>query len=60
MKSVRKLASELSLMGHRLCPSAVCHLLHEMGYSLQANRKTKEGGNHPDRDAQFGYINQTV
>lgn len=34
--------------------------LHEMGYSLQANRKTQEGSSHPDRNAQFEYINQTV
>jgi len=35
----------------------VAGLLRELGYSLQANRKTREGSNHPDRDAQFGYIN---
>lgn len=59
VKSVRNLASELGTMGHRLCPSAVRHLLHEMGYSLQANRKTKEPV-RADRDAQFGYLNETV
>ena len=38
----------------------VAVLLHEMGYSLQANRKTKEGASHPDRNAQFEYINRCV
>ncbi len=56
-KSVRKLATELSLRGHRVSHQLVSELLHELGYSLQANRKTREGGDHPDRDAQFEYVN---
>jgi transposase len=56
-KSVRKLAKELSLQGHQVSHQLVSELLHELGYSLQANRKTREGGDHPDRDAQFEYVN---
>jgi transposase len=56
-KSVRKLATELSLRGHHVSHQLVSELLHELGYSLQANRKTREGGDHPDRDAQFAYVN---
>src|SRR5260221_9611368 len=56
-KSVRKLATELSLWGHHVFHQLVSELLHELGYSLQANRKTREGGDHPDRDAQFEYVN---
>jgi len=56
-KSVRKLATELSLRGHHMSHQLVSELLHELGYSLQANRKTREGGDHPDRDAQFEYVN---
>jgi hypothetical protein len=59
VKSVRKLASELGAMGHRLCPSKVGQLLHGLGYSLQSNRKSKEPA-RADRDAQFRYINETV
>lgn len=59
-KSVRKLAGELREMGHKTSHRMVAELLHEMGYSLQANRKTREGKNHPDRDAQFQYINGQV
>lgn len=59
-KSVRKLAAELTEMGHKTSSRMVCELLHELDYSLQANRKTKEGGEHPDRDAQFHYINDQV
>ncbi len=43
-------------LGHRVGHNAVASLLRELGYSLQSNRKTREGSNHPDRDAQFGYI----
>ena len=46
-KSVRKLAEELVGMGHEVSYPVVAELLREMGYSLQANRKTKEGGSHP-------------
>jgi len=59
-KSMRKLAAELNGMGHRTSQHLVAELLHELGYSLQANRKTLEGASHPDRDAQFGHINERV
>jgi transposase len=59
-KSVRKLAAELRGLGHELSYRTVARLLHELGYSLQANRKTKEGRQHPDRDAQFRHINAKV
>ncbi len=57
-KSLRKLAGELNRQGHQVSHSTVASLLREMKYSLQANRKTREGKQHPDRDAQFNYINQ--
>lgn len=57
-KGLRKLSSELKMKGHNVSHRIVGDLLHEMGYSLQANRKTHEGSNHPDRNAQFEYINQ--
>src|SRR6266487_6629001 len=56
-KSVRKLAKELRGMGHQVSHELVSELLHGLGYSLQANRKTREGGTHPDRDAQFEHLN---
>jgi transposase len=56
-KSVRKLAKELQHMGHQVSYELVNELLHGMGYSLQANRKTREGAEQPDRDAQFEYLN---
>lgn len=56
-KSTRKLSSELKTMGHNISHQGVSKLLHEMGYSLQANRKTNEGNEHPDRNKQFEYIN---
>jgi len=59
-KSVRKLAAELNRQGHSVSHSTVAALLREMNYSLQANRKTTEGKQHPDRKAQFEYINQSV
>jgi transposase len=59
-KSVRKLSHELLQKGHKISHNLVAELLHEMGYSLQANRKTLEGTSHPDRDAQFEYINNKV
>jgi transposase len=59
-KSLRNLAAGLCELGHRISYSAVRELLRSLGYSLQANRKTREGGNHPDRDAQFCYINEQV
>ena len=59
-KSVRKLAEELNRMGHRVSYPVVAELLHEMDYSLQANRKTREGDSHPDRNGQFDYIDKKV
>lgn len=56
-KSVRKLAEELNCVGHRVSHRLVADLLHKLDYSLQGNRKTKEGDSHPDRDAQFEHIN---
>ena len=56
-KSVRKLAEELQQEGHAVSYQTVAELLHEMDYSLQANQKTLEGRQHPDRDQQFEYIN---
>ncbi len=58
--SVRKLAEDLNRIGHRVSYPVVAELLHELGYSLQANRKTKEGDSHPDRNAQFEYIDDKV
>jgi hypothetical protein len=59
-KSTRRLAEELKKRNIDVCPNTVCSLLYEMGYSLQANRKTREGVDHPDRNAQFEYINNQV
>ena len=59
-KSVRRLAQELSQLGHSISYPVVGELLHELGYSLQANQKTKEGDTHPDRNAQFEHINRKV
>lgn len=59
-KSLRNLAAGLGELGHRVCHNVVADLLRAMGYSLQANRKTLEGTSHPDRDAQFGYLNAQV
>ena len=56
-KSTAQLARELGRQGHRVGPRTVARLLHQLRYSLQANRKAKEGASHPDRDAQFAYIN---
>jgi Rhodopirellula transposase DDE domain len=59
-KSTRHLADELSRQGHRVKYRTVAALLHEMDYSLQANRKTREGASHPDRNAQFEHISRQV
>ena len=56
-RSLHNLAEELAKEGHRVCPTVVGDLLRGLGYSLQANSKTREGGQHIDRDAQFHYIN---
>jgi hypothetical protein len=59
-KSVRRLAQALQAQGHQVSRTLVAELLNAAGYSLQANRKTKEGDSHPDRDAQFARINTQV
>jgi transposase len=59
-KSVRRLAGGLRELGHKVSFRTVARLLRELGYSLQANAKTREGSSHPDRDAQFAHINDTV
>jgi Rhodopirellula transposase DDE domain len=59
-KSTTRLAQELEKAGHPISQRSVCSLLHAQQYSLQANRKTQEGRTHPDRDAQFQYINASV
>ena len=56
-KPARALARALTDGGHPVSDFVVRRLLHQLGYSLQANAKTEEGGQHADRDAQFGYIN---
>ena len=59
-KSLRKLSQSLRDMGHKIGRTLVGELLHKLDYSLQSNRKTREGSVHPDRDAQFHYINDRV
>jgi len=59
-KSLDKLASALATMGHSISPNSVRKLLTEIGFSRQANRKADEGASHPDRNAQFEYINAEV
>ncbi len=60
-KSSRKISSELLLIkGLKICHESVRQCLINLGYSLQSNKKTKEGGDSPDRDAQFLHINETA
>jgi hypothetical protein len=59
-KSVRNLTRQLRAMGHDVSHQLVLELLYASGYSLQANRKSREGTNHPDRDSQFRYIQRQV
>ena len=59
-KSTRKLAEELAAQGHTVSPQKVGQLLHALGYSLQGANKTLDGASHPDRDAQFKFINERV
>ena len=59
-KSVRKLAEALRGLGHQVSHETVARLLRSLGYSLQANAKTREGANHPDRDQQFHHINRAA
>jgi hypothetical protein len=60
IKSLRQIARALRDLGHGISHTSVGAVLRACGYSLQANRKTREGSHHPDRNAQFEYINQTV
>jgi hypothetical protein len=55
-RSLRNLAEALRAMGHRIGHNVVADLLRQLNYSLQGNRKTREGSDSPDRDEQFGYI----
>jgi hypothetical protein len=55
--STRRLAAALGQQGHRVSHQTVAEVLHALNYSLQGNRKTEEGATHPDRNAQFAYIN---
>src|SRR5258708_2686924 len=55
-RSLKNLSDELTAAGHRCSPQTAGRLLHGQGFSLQANAKTVEGKQHPDRDAQFRYI----
>jgi hypothetical protein len=59
-KSTAKLAEELTRQSHPISDRSVAHLLRQAGYSLQANRKTPEGGSHPDRNAPFEHLNNQV
>ena len=59
-KSSRTIAQELNRLGHSIQADTVRRLLEDMDYSLQVNRKVKEGPQHPDRDGQFRYINRQV
>jgi hypothetical protein len=59
-KSTRKLAAELGRQGYSIGDRKVAELLHQMGYSLQANAKTLEGSQHPDRNAQFEYVHAQI
>ena len=59
-KSLRRLAAEMRLLGHKISHTVVGELLKQQKFSLQGNRKTREGEDHPDRDAQFSFINTAV
>ncbi len=59
-KSSYRLSNELKQKGHDVCQRTTCDLLNQMGFSLQSTRKTREGGKHEDRDAQFAHIAKTV
>jgi hypothetical protein len=60
IKSTKTLSEELKRQGYPIAPTQIRHALHAMQYSLQANRKIEEGQEHPDRNAQFEYINTRV
>jgi hypothetical protein len=59
-KSLRRLAADLRAKGHQISHTVVGELLKQQGFSLQANRKTREGDSHPDRNAQFAHIDTCV
>ena len=59
-KSTRAIADALSRGQHPVSHTKVAQILNHLGYSLQGNRKTEEGEDHPDRDAQFRHINNAV
>src|SRR5260370_1397771 len=59
-ESTTRLAKELAEQGHQVSQRTVCDLLAQLNYSLQSTRKTREGGQHPDRDAQFNHIARTA
>src|SRR2546430_7858198 len=59
-RSVRRLAQALQAQGHEVSRTLVAELLNAAGYSLQANRKTKQGNSHPDRDAPFARIHHQL
>jgi hypothetical protein len=59
-RSLRNLTAELNKLGYDISHRVVGEILKSQGYTLQANRKTNEGGNHADRDAQFDYINKSI
>ncbi|MCH9032974.1 MAG: ISAzo13 family transposase [Planctomycetes bacterium] len=59
-RSVRRLSRELQRLGHDVSHTLVASLLHEQGYSLQGNKKSREGTSHPDRDDQFRHISRRV
>jgi hypothetical protein len=56
-KSLRHLSQQLQAEGHSACPHVIANCLHELGYSLQVNRKTREVSGHMDKNAQFEYLN---
>src|SRR3970282_1224168 len=59
-KSTRAIAKQLGRQKHPVSHMKVAQILHDLNYSLQSNRKTEEGADHPDRDAQFRHINVTL
>src|SRR6266496_1112425 len=59
-RSARRIAGALRELGHEVHFTSVAMFMRLLGYSLQANVKTREGASHPDRDAQFAHINQTA
>jgi transposase len=60
IKSTRTISKELKELGHNVSYNLVNKILHDLGYSLQSNKKTIEGSQHADRNSQFGFINKMV